>query len=48
MTSLGACVVAPEVVEAVSAILREFVEIDGLQRKAAAAIARLRGPRRSS
>ena len=32
---------APEVVEAVSAILSEFVEIDDLQRKAGAAIARL-------
>jgi L-seryl-tRNA(Ser) seleniumtransferase len=43
MTSLGACIVAPEVVEAVSAILGEFVEIDDLQRKASAVIARLCG-----
>src|SRR5580704_12919997 len=41
MTSLGASIVAPEAVEAVGAILREFVEIDDLQRKASAAIARL-------
>jgi L-seryl-tRNA(Ser) seleniumtransferase len=41
MTSLGASIVVPEAVEAVSAILREFVEIDDLQRKASAAIARL-------
>ncbi|HXQ45999.1 MAG TPA: aminotransferase class V-fold PLP-dependent enzyme [Caulobacteraceae bacterium] len=41
MTSLGASIVVPEAVEAVSAILSEFVEIDDLQRKAGAAIARL-------
>ena len=41
MTSLGASIVAPEAVEAVSAILSEFVEIDDLQRKASAVIARL-------
>ena len=41
MTSLGASIVVPEAVEAVSAILREFVEIDDLQRKASIAIARL-------
>jgi L-seryl-tRNA(Ser) seleniumtransferase len=43
MTALGASIVAPEAVEAISAILREFVEIDDLQRKASAAIARLCG-----
>jgi len=43
MTALGACIAAPEVVEAVSAILGEFVEIDDLQRKASAVIARLCG-----
>ena len=43
MTSLGASIVVPEVVEAVSAILGEFVEIDDLQRKASAVIARLCG-----
>ncbi|HEY2051080.1 MAG TPA: aminotransferase class V-fold PLP-dependent enzyme [Caulobacteraceae bacterium] len=43
MTALGACIVVPEAVEAVSAILSEFVEIDDLQRKASAAIARLCG-----
>ena len=41
MTSLGASIAPPSVVEAVSAILSEFVEIDDLQRKASAAIARL-------
>ena len=41
MTSLGASIVVPEAVEAVSAILREFVEIDDLQRQASVAIARL-------
>jgi L-seryl-tRNA(Ser) seleniumtransferase len=43
MTALGASIVVPEAVEAVSAILREFVEIDDLQRKASTAIARLCG-----
>jgi L-seryl-tRNA(Ser) seleniumtransferase len=43
MTALGASIVVPEAVEAVSAILSEFVEIDDLQRKASAAIARLCG-----
>ncbi len=41
MTALGASIVVPEAVEAVSAILGEFVEIDDLQRKASAVIARL-------
>jgi D-glucosaminate-6-phosphate ammonia-lyase len=41
MTALGASIVVPEAVEAVSAILSEFVEIDDLQRKASAVIARL-------
>ncbi len=41
MTALGASIVVPEAVEAVSAILTEFVEIDDLQRRASAAIARL-------
>lgn len=41
MTALGASIVVPEAVEAVSAILREFVEIDDLQRRASAVIARL-------
>ena len=43
MTALGASIVVPEAVEAVGAILREFVEIDDLQRKASATIARLCG-----
>jgi L-seryl-tRNA(Ser) seleniumtransferase len=41
MTFLGASIVVPEAVEAVSAILSQFVEIDDLQRKASAVIARL-------
>jgi L-seryl-tRNA(Ser) seleniumtransferase len=43
MTALGASIVVPEAVEAVGAILREFVAIDDLQRKASATIARLCG-----
>ena len=41
MTALGASIVVPEAIEAVSEILSEFVEIDDLQRKASAVIARL-------
>ena len=41
MTALGACIAAPEAVEAVSAILGQFVKIDDLQRKASGVIARL-------
>jgi L-seryl-tRNA(Ser) seleniumtransferase len=41
MTALGASIVVPEAVEAVRAILSEFVEIDDLQRRASAVIARL-------
>ncbi|SAL35581.1 selenocysteine synthase [Caballeronia sordidicola] len=43
MTSLGASIVAPPVIEAVASILPQFVEIDDLQRKASAAIARACG-----
>lgn len=43
MTSLGASIVAPEVVEAVSAFLPHFVELADLQRKAGEVIARLTG-----
>lgn len=43
MTSLGASMVVPEVVEAVAAILPQFVEVDELQKRASAAIARLCG-----
>src|SRR5579871_3349118 len=43
MMSLGASIVVPEAVAAVAAILPEFVEIDDLQKKASAAIARLCG-----
>ena len=46
MTSLGASIVVPEAVEAVSRILPEFVEISDLHRKASAVIAaRLPPPR---
>ena len=43
MTSLGASIVVPEAVEAVAAILPQFVEIDALQRKLSPVIARLCG-----
>ncbi|MBV9813640.1 MAG: aminotransferase class V-fold PLP-dependent enzyme [Acetobacteraceae bacterium] len=41
MTALGASSAVPEAVEAVSAILTEFVEINALQRRASKTIARL-------
>ncbi len=43
MTALGASIAVPEVVEAVSRILPEFVEINDLQRHASRVIARLTG-----
>ncbi len=43
MTALGASIAVPEAISAVAAILTEFVEIDDLQRRASAAIARLCG-----
>jgi D-glucosaminate-6-phosphate ammonia-lyase len=43
MTALGASIVVPEVVEAIAAILPQFVEIDELQKKVSATIARLCG-----
>jgi D-glucosaminate-6-phosphate ammonia-lyase len=43
MTSLGASIVPPEVVEAVAAVLPQFVEIEDLQKKASKVIARLCG-----
>jgi L-seryl-tRNA(Ser) seleniumtransferase len=43
MTALGASIATPEVVEAVARILPEFVEVNDLQRKASATIARLTG-----
>ena len=43
MTALGASIVVPEAVRAVGEILPEFVEINDLQRKASAVIARLTG-----
>ncbi|UHS58553.1 aminotransferase class V-fold PLP-dependent enzyme [Agrobacterium vaccinii] len=43
MTSLGASIVVPEAVAAMASILPQFVEINDLQRKASAIIARLTG-----
>ncbi len=43
MTALGASIVVPEAVRAVAEILPEFVEINDLQRKVSAAIARASG-----
>ncbi|WP_337268325.1 aminotransferase class V-fold PLP-dependent enzyme [Oryzifoliimicrobium ureilyticus] len=43
MTSLGASIVVPEAVTAMADILPQFVEINDLQRKASAVIARLTG-----
>jgi D-glucosaminate-6-phosphate ammonia-lyase len=41
MTALGASIVVPEAIEAVAAVLPQFVEIDELQKRASTAIARL-------
>ena len=41
MTALGASMVVPEAVDAIAAVLTEFVEIGDLQRKVSAAVARL-------
>lgn len=43
MTSLGASIVVPEAIAAMMAILPQFVEMNDLQRKASAIIARLTG-----
>lgn len=43
MTALGASIVVPQAIQAVSEILPQFVEIHDLQRKASAVIARLTG-----
>ena len=43
MTGLGSSIVVPEAVEAVRAVLTQFVEIDDLQRRASTVIARLCG-----
>ncbi|MFT4001175.1 MAG: aminotransferase class V-fold PLP-dependent enzyme [Rhizobium sp.] len=43
MTGLGASIAVPEVAEAMAHILPQFVEINDLQRKASAVIARLTG-----
>ncbi len=43
MTSLGASIVVPEAIAAMTAILPHFVEINALQRQASAVIARMTG-----
>ncbi|WHA43799.1 aminotransferase class V-fold PLP-dependent enzyme [Agrobacterium larrymoorei] len=43
MTSLGASIVVPEAIAAMTAILTQFVEMNDLQRKASTIIARLTG-----
>lgn len=43
MTYLGASIVVPAAVEAIAAVLTEFVEMDAVQRRASATIARLCG-----
>ncbi|MGK9200760.1 aminotransferase class V-fold PLP-dependent enzyme [Sinorhizobium meliloti] len=43
MTSLGASIVVPEAIAAMTSILPQFVEMNDLQRKASALIARLTG-----
>lgn len=43
MTSLGASIVVPEAIQAMTAILPQFVEINDLQRKASKVISRLTG-----
>ncbi|ANL49589.1 L-seryl-tRNA selenium transferase protein (plasmid) [Rhizobium phaseoli] len=43
MTSLGASIVVPEAIAAMTSILPQFVEINDLQRKASSVIARLTG-----
>jgi L-seryl-tRNA(Ser) seleniumtransferase len=43
MTGLGASIVVPEAIAAMTSILPQFVEINDLQRKASAVIARLTG-----
>lgn len=43
MTALGASIVVPEAIEAVRAVLSQFVEINALQRRASETIARLCG-----
>ena len=43
MTSLGASIVVPEAVEAVTKVLTQFVELGDLHRKASQAIAELTG-----
>jgi len=43
MTTLGASIIVPEAIEAMAEIAPQFVEVDDLQRKASAIIARLTG-----
>ncbi len=47
MASLGASIAPPEVVEAVAAILPQFVEIDDLQKRASRVSRGSAGPRRA-
>ena len=41
MTALGASIVVPEAVDAIAAVLTQFIEVDDLQRQASSVIARL-------
>ncbi len=43
MTGLGASIIVPEAIAAMASIMPQFVEVDELQRKASAVIARLTG-----
>src|SRR3954467_2429567 len=43
MTALGASIIVPEAIRAMAEIAPQFVEMDDLQRKASAVIARLTG-----
>ena len=43
MTSLGASIIVPEAIEAMTRVMPHFVEVDELQKKASAVIARLTG-----
>jgi L-seryl-tRNA(Ser) seleniumtransferase len=43
MTALGASIIVPEAIKAMSEIAPQFVEMDDLQRKASAVIAKLTG-----
>jgi L-seryl-tRNA(Ser) seleniumtransferase len=43
MTALGASIMVPEAIRAMAEIAPQFVEIDDLQRRASATVARLTG-----